>query len=118
MFGQSCNGRGVSKRVLHPKGLQSRVGQKRRENLLHVNREGRLIVNFVLGGMTVIFAYVFYSMGMEDEEEILEPELVVNGLSNKLIVMSCQGCRKLKNHREVEPGVFACVKCHRPTYTR
>jgi uncharacterized paraquat-inducible protein A len=73
------------------------------------------LVNFALGVMSVLLAYAFFSTSEEEEEET---ELVVNGLSTKLRELSCQTCRKLKNHREVEPGVFECVKCHRRIYTR
>jgi hypothetical protein len=76
--------------------------------------------DFILGGMTVILAYVFYSIGKEGEElegEIFEPPtgLVVNGVSKHLHQLSCQTCRKIKNHREIEPRVFECTKCKRRT---
>jgi hypothetical protein len=75
------------------------------------------MINFCIGAMSVLLAYAFFSPS--DEEELEEGnELIVNGLSNKLIPMSCQTCRKIKNHREVEPNVFECVKCHRRTYTK
>jgi ribosomal protein L37AE/L43A len=75
------------------------------------------MINFCLGAMSVLLAYAFFSPGYEEEIED-EHELVVSGLSNKLRELSCQTCRKLKNHREIEPGVFECVKCHRRIYTR
>lgn len=37
---------------------------------------------------------------------------------SRLVVLSCQTCRKLKKHREVEPGLFQCVRCKRHTDTR
>lgn len=72
-------------------------------------------ISFATGCVTVLLAYAMFSQQHLEEEE--ETELVING-SGKLREFSCQTCRKLKNHREVEPGVFECVKCHRRIYTK
>jgi uncharacterized paraquat-inducible protein A len=74
------------------------------------------LINFCLGVMSVLIAYAMFSDNQLEEAE--EAEVRINGVSSKLIELSCQTCRKLKNHREVEPGVFECVKCHRRIYTR
>jgi uncharacterized paraquat-inducible protein A len=74
------------------------------------------MVSFICGGITVMLSYAFYCMGMESEEiEETDEELMVNEYSRRLHQMSCQTCRKIKNHREVEQRVFECTRCHRRT---
>jgi hypothetical protein len=75
------------------------------------------MISYITGVMSVLLAYALFSSSTE-EEDISEPEFVVNGVPNRLREFSCQTCRKLKNHREVELGVWECVKCHRRIYTR
>lgn len=73
-------------------------------------------ISYITGGMTVILAYAFYAVGMEDEEEELgeeENNVVVNDFSGRYVTLSCQTCRKLKRHKEVEPNLFQCIKCKR-----
>lgn len=73
-------------------------------------------ISYITGGMTVIFAYAFYAVGMEDGEEELEVEennIMVNDFSGRYVTLSCQTCRKLKRHKEVEPNLFQCTKCKR-----
>ena len=73
-------------------------------------------VSYITGGMTVILAYAFYTVGMEDEEEELaveENNVVVNDFSGRYVTLSCQTCRKLKRHKEVEQNLFQCTKCKR-----
>jgi hypothetical protein len=73
-------------------------------------------ISYITGGMTVILAYAFYVVGMENEEEELEVEennLMVSDFSGRYVTLSCQTCRKLKRHKEVEPNLFQCTKCKR-----
>jgi acetyl-CoA carboxylase beta subunit len=73
-------------------------------------------ISYITGGMTVILAYAFYAVGMEDGEETLveaENNVVVNDFSGRYVTLSCQTCRKLKRHKEVEPNLFQCTKCKR-----
>ncbi|QIZ08484.1 hypothetical protein HFZ78_18690 [Priestia megaterium] len=75
-------------------------------------------VSFITGGMSVILAYVFYSVGIKDSEElvaeeVLSSDVVVNDSTGRYVTLSCQTCRKLKRHREVRPNVFQCMKCKR-----
>ncbi|MEH6994251.1 hypothetical protein V7075_16270 [Neobacillus drentensis] len=73
-------------------------------------------ISYITGGMTVILAYAFYVVGMEDGEEELgeeEDNVVVNDFSGRYVTLSCQTCRKLKRHKEVEPNLFQCTKCKR-----
>jgi acetyl-CoA carboxylase beta subunit len=72
-------------------------------------------VSFITGGLTVIMAYAFFSVGAEDDEDIdgAESDLVINEGSGRHVTLSCQTCRKLKRHREIRPNVFQCCKCKR-----
>jgi hypothetical protein len=76
-------------------------------------------ISFFTGGMTVILAFALFTGGQEDdmEVEIIDPvsegDLVVNGLSGRQVTLSCQTCRKLKRHKEIQPNLFQCIKCKR-----
>lgn len=77
------------------------------------------LVSFVTGGMSVLLAYAIFTSGNEEEEtemeieENVETDLVVNDFSGRHVTLSCQTCRKLKKHKEVQPGLFQCTKCKR-----
>jgi acetyl-CoA carboxylase beta subunit len=61
-------------------------------------------------------AYALYSVGMDSEEEfeeVPESSVIVNDFSGRHVTLSCQSCRKLKRHKEVEPNLFQCTKCKR-----
>jgi acetyl-CoA carboxylase beta subunit len=77
--------------------------------------------SFIVGGMTVLIGYVFISMGMEENDEEIETEetgLAINGVTGRHVMMSCQTCRKLKKHKEIEKDLYACTKCKRQTDLR
>ncbi|TDK58140.1 hypothetical protein E2K98_24805 [Bacillus salipaludis] len=77
-------------------------------------------VSFITGGMTVIFVYALFTgsrdnevMQLAVEENSPELNMVVNGPSGRLVTLSCQTCRKLKRHKEIQPNLFQCTKCKR-----
>lgn len=76
-------------------------------------------VSFITGGMTVLFAIVLFKSGpeedMEDEitEDVSESDLVVNATNGRHVTLSCQTCRKLKRHKEIQTNIFQCTKCKR-----
>jgi uncharacterized paraquat-inducible protein A len=74
-------------------------------------------VSFITGGLTVLMAYALFSSGQEEEleAEIAEQDtdLIVNGPTGRHVMMSCQSCRKLKKHKEIEPELYQCTKCKR-----
>lgn len=49
----------------------------------------------------------------EPETELKNPEVIKISGTGKRVTMSCQTCRKLKTHIEIEPYLFECVKCKR-----
>jgi hypothetical protein len=77
-------------------------------------------VSFITGGMTVILTYALFTSGQDEEleEEIISSgsentDFVVNGPSGRQVILSCQSCRKLKRHKEIEPNVYQCTRCKR-----
>ncbi|ECD6517445.1 hypothetical protein E2329_23585, partial [Salmonella enterica subsp. enterica] len=71
---------------------------------------------FFVGSITTMMIYAFYTMGKESEEDELEVEAAegeveVHGFQARHVTMSCQTCRKLKHHKEIEPNLYQCVKC-------
>jgi acetyl-CoA carboxylase beta subunit len=74
-------------------------------------------VSFSMGIITVLLTYAFFSSALEEEQEEIaadkEAGVVVNDLSGRYVTLSCQTCRKLKKHREVETNLYQCTKCKR-----
>jgi acetyl-CoA carboxylase beta subunit len=74
-------------------------------------------VSFICGGMTVLIAYALFSSDREEEVETVpaagETDLIVNDFSGRYVTLSCQTCRKLKRHKEIQPNLFQCTKCKR-----
>lgn len=63
----------------------------------------------IIAGITILFTYALFS-----EENIVEAEdsTIVSNL------LSCQTCRKQKQHIVVAPGVYQCPTCKRTTYLK
>lgn len=75
------------------------------------------LVSFVSGMISVTFAYALFTSDRDEEvlegtdfEEYDEDEELS---SARTVMMSCQTCRKLKKHKEVEKDLFQCTKCKR-----
>lgn len=76
------------------------------------------MASFIAGilATTMLFALVKDNEGeWEEVEEGLQDqaELDLNVFSGRQVTLSCQTCRKLKRHKEVETNLFQCVKCKR-----
>jgi acetyl-CoA carboxylase beta subunit len=74
------------------------------------------VVSLVSGGIISLFAYVLFTQEQEIEDDGLEEmdeEVEVNDFSSRYVTLSCQSCRKLKKHKEIQPDLFQCVKCKR-----
>jgi hypothetical protein len=69
-------------------------------------------ISFTTGALTTLFAFAIFS---QDKEEFKTEEegLTVHTTSGRLVEMSCQTCRKLKRHREIETDLYECTKCKR-----
>jgi acetyl-CoA carboxylase beta subunit len=74
-------------------------------------------VSFITGGMTVLMVYALFSSAQEEdlviEDDNQDADLIVNGPTGRHVTMSCQSCRKLKKHKEIEPNLYQCTKCKR-----
>jgi acetyl-CoA carboxylase beta subunit len=66
----------------------------------------------MIGAMLAI-TLISISEEEEFEEELDEEGITINDPSNKSVILSCQTCRKLKKHKEIEPYLFQCAKCKR-----
>lgn len=69
---------------------------------------------FAIGVMTTLFAYALFSSNEQDEEEMeveeTNEEVEVHDFQARHVTLSCQTCRKLKRHKEVEPNLFSMCK--------
>ncbi len=71
--------------------------------------------SFITGIIGTLFAYALFLNDNNEEEDEFEndDEIEVNDFANRHVVMSCQTCRKLKRHKEIESNLFQCTKCKR-----
>ncbi|KSU86558.1 hypothetical protein AS180_17875 [Priestia veravalensis] len=73
--------------------------------------------SFIIGLVSASFAYALFSEKGDQEELVAEDDqtedIEINDFSGRHVTLSCQTCRKLKRHKEVEPNLFQCVKCKR-----
>lgn len=74
-------------------------------------------VDFIIGAISGVGAFIFITnerINSDQEQEPIEQDgITVNTYSSKRFEMSCQTCRKLKWHVEIEPRIFECMKCKR-----
>jgi acetyl-CoA carboxylase beta subunit len=70
------------------------------------------LVSFICGGMTVMMAYAFFHSG-QDKEMAADPSSGEKESSGRYVTLSCQSCRKLKRHLEIEQNLYECSKCKR-----
>lgn len=71
------------------------------------------ITSFIVGFMAACLIGSFFNDDKPEKEEVYEDEIKIHDYPGRKLILSCQTCRKLKNHMEVEPGLFQCVKCKR-----
>jgi cytochrome c2 len=71
----------------------------------------------ILFSMSVMLAYALFSDEIQAEVTLEskskhkhQNKVIVNDSSGRHVTMSCQTCRKLKNHKEVEPNLYQCTK--------
>lgn len=74
-----------------------------------------------IGSGAMVAALIFALMHNNDEdyeEEVVEEGITINDSSGRHVTLSCQTCRKLKKHKEIQPNLYQCVKCKRHTDLR
>lgn len=78
--------------------------------------------SFVVGLISAAIAFAMFSESEEAEvDEVaghtgqtgVGSDLDIHDFSSRHVTLSCQTCRKLKRHKEIEPNLFQCVKCKR-----
>lgn len=71
-------------------------------------------VDFISGAMTAAFAYAMFK-GNDNEFEIDDEEMDEDPdhFTGRHVTLSCQSCRKLKKHKEIEHNLYQCTKCKR-----
>jgi acetyl-CoA carboxylase beta subunit len=81
-------------------------------------------ISFITGGVTSLFLYALFTSSESGGEEDREEEgregdsMTVNTSAGRFVTMSCQTCRKLKKHKEVQSNLYQCVRCKRHTDLR
>jgi acetyl-CoA carboxylase beta subunit len=65
--------------------------------------------------MSMAFTYVLIKSPLEEDAEGFNKEFENEPEEENLrsVTLSCQTCRKLKKHREIQKNLFQCVKCKR-----
>jgi hypothetical protein len=76
------------------------------------------VVSFLAGIICSTMLFALIKDNVEEWEEIEEVpgdpgEVEINHHSIRHVTLSCQTCRKLKRHKEIEPNLYQCVKCKR-----
>lgn len=71
--------------------------------------------DFFMGAVMTVFTYVLFThkQDVDIDGDNIEEDMEVHDFQSRHVTLSCQTCRKLKKHKEVEPGIFQCVKCKR-----
>lgn len=67
------------------------------------------ILSFLTGALSTAFAFALFTSEHGEETETEE----MPGHTGRTVIISCQTCRKLKRHREIEQNLFQCTKCKR-----
>ncbi|MCM3411444.1 hypothetical protein [Metabacillus litoralis] len=72
-------------------------------------------VSFTSGVIATLFTYALLTSQNDTdiEEDDLDEEVEGEDFSVRHVILSCQTCRKLKRHKEIEHNMFQCVKCKR-----
>jgi acetyl-CoA carboxylase beta subunit len=72
-------------------------------------------VSIGIGMIGTMFAFALMNNDREEDlEEEMEDGLKINdGSAGRHVTLSCQTCRKLKRHKEIEPDLYQCTKCKR-----
>ena len=73
-----------------------------------------------IGMMTTMLIFSLKHNDDEIEDEFQEEDesgITING-KGRNVIMSCQTCRKLRKHEEIERDLYRCIRCKRHTDLR
>ena len=76
------------------------------------------MISFLTGVLITTFAFSLFKDKDFDFEEDVQQDLEINDATGRHVTLSCQTCRKLKRHKEIELGLFECTKCKRQVDVR
>ena len=76
------------------------------------------MISFLTGVLITTFAFCLFREKEFFDEEDVQQDLEINDATGRHVTLSCQTCRKLKRHKEIETGLFECVKCGRQSDVR
>lgn len=68
-------------------------------------------ISLMTGVVLTLFGFALFQSDDYIDEEIEDSGNVI--YTGKKKVLSCQTCRKLKTHVEIEPNLYQCPKCKR-----
>jgi acetyl-CoA carboxylase beta subunit len=73
---------------------------------------------FIAGIFATTMLFALIKDNEEEWEEVEEgpqgeKDMEIHDFTSRYVTLSCQTCRKLKRHKEVETNLFQCVKCKR-----
>jgi acetyl-CoA carboxylase beta subunit len=73
---------------------------------------------FIAGVISTTMLFALLKDNEGEWEEVEEgpreqSEVEINDFTGRNVTLSCQTCRKLKRHKEVESNLYQCVKCKR-----
>jgi acetyl-CoA carboxylase beta subunit len=76
------------------------------------------VVSFIAGIICSTMLFALIKDNEEEWEELDEVsddpgEIEINDITARHVTLSCQTCRKLKKHKEIESNLFQCLKCKR-----
>jgi acetyl-CoA carboxylase beta subunit len=77
------------------------------------------VITFIAGIICSTMLFALIKDNLDEWEEIEEgpqqssDDLEINDDLFRHVTLSCQTCRKLKRHKEIEHNLFQCVKCKR-----
>lgn len=69
------------------------------------------LVSLITGVLATSFAVCLFSNQKDAQERLVDDDQM--GIPRRLVTLSCQSCRKLKHHREIQENLFVCTKCRR-----
>lgn len=76
------------------------------------------MLSFIAGIICSTMLFALIKDNVAEWEEIDENsgdpgEIELSSITARHVTLSCQTCRKLKKHKEIESNLFQCLKCKR-----
>ncbi|MGD6871248.1 hypothetical protein ACQCU1_03510 [Sutcliffiella horikoshii] len=72
-----------------------------------------MMVELLTGVLVTSFAFCLFGSQQNKDDLETDDKIEIVEITGRHVTLSCQTCRKLKRHREVESNLFECTKCRR-----